>query len=65
LGRDGMPDECRYFSLLDQITPASQDEWGFWLDPAQGMIGWPQFQTKDGKLYDRVWAPGGPRVAPV
>jgi hypothetical protein len=64
LGRDGMPDECRYFSLLDQITPASQDEWGFWLDPAQGMIGWPQFQTKDGKLYDRVWAPGGARVAP-
>ena len=64
LGRDGAPDECRYFSLLDQITPASQDEWGFWLDPAQGMIGWPQFQTKDGKLYDRVWAPGGARVPP-
>jgi hypothetical protein len=28
------------------------------------MIGWPQFQTKDGKLYDRVWAPGGARLAP-
>ena len=22
------------------------------------MIGWPTFQTKDGKLYGRVWAPG-------
>jgi hypothetical protein len=61
---DGTPDECRYFTLLDQITPASRDEWGFWLDPAEGMIGWPQFQTKDGKTYDRVWAPGSGRVPP-
>ena len=37
---------------------------GAWLDPAQGMIGWPRFQTKDGKLYDRVWAPGGERIEP-
>ncbi len=64
LGADGNPDECRYFSRIDQITPASQEEWGAWLDPAQGMIGWPQFQTKDGKLYDRAWAPGGERVEP-
>ena len=64
LGRDGAPDECRYFTLLDRITPASRDEWAFWLDPAQGMIGWPQFETKDGKTYDRVWAPGSSRVQP-
>ena len=64
LARDGAPDECRYFTLLDRITPASRDEWGFWLDPAQGMIGWPQFETKDGKTYDRVWAPGSARVEP-
>ena len=59
-----MPDECRYFTLLDQITPATRDEWGFWLDARDGMIGWPQFETKDGKTYDRVWTPGGGRVAP-
>ncbi len=64
LGADGKPDECRYFSHLDQITPATQDEWGAWLDPAQGMIGWPQFQTKDGRMYDRVWAPGSERIEP-
>ena len=64
LGPDGTPDECRYFSLLDQIAPASRDEWGFWLDPTQGLIGWPQFQTKDGKTYDRIWAPGSSRVPP-
>ena len=49
---------------MHRDTPASQDEWGFWLDPAQGVIGWPQFQTKDGKLYDRVWAPGTGRLQP-
>jgi len=64
LAGTGEPDECRYFSKIDEVTPSSQDEWGFWLDPAQGMIGWPQFQTKDGKLYDRVWAPGSIRVEP-
>ena len=45
----GQPDECRYFSPLDEITPASQDEWGFWLDDAEGAIGMPDFQAKDGK----------------
>lgn len=64
LGRDGVPDECRYFSRLDEVSPASQEEWGVWLDPAQGLIGWPQFQTKDAKTYDRVWASGETRVAP-
>jgi hypothetical protein len=64
LAGSGEPDECRYFNVIDEVTPSSQDEWGFWLDPAQGMIGWPQFQTKDGKMYDRVWAPGADRVEP-
>ncbi len=64
LGADGQPDECRYFSRLDEVTPADSQEWGLWLDPAQGMIGWPSFQTKDGKMYGRVWAPGNSRVPP-
>jgi hypothetical protein len=64
LGTEGRPDECRYFSKLDEVSPASQDEWGFWLDPAQGLIGWPEFQTKDGKTYARAWSPGGSRVDP-
>jgi hypothetical protein len=64
LGPSGQPDECRYFSLLDTVTPAGRDDWAFWLDPAQGMIGWPEFQTKDGKLYGRVWAPGSSRIPP-
>lgn len=64
LGADGRPDECRYFSVIDEVTPADPQEWGFWLDPAQGMIGWPSFQTKDGKVYGRAWAPGETRIAP-
>jgi hypothetical protein len=64
LGADGQPDECRYFSRLDEVTPADSQEWGLWLDPAEGMIGWPSFQTKDGKMYGRVWTPGNSRVPP-
>jgi hypothetical protein len=64
LAASGEPDECRYFNKIDEVTPSSQDEWGFWLDPAQGMIGWSQFQTKDGKTYGRVWAPGDGRIQP-
>jgi len=64
LGADGAPDECRFFSRLDEVTPASQAEWGEWLEPAQGMIGWPAFQTKDGQTYDRAWGPGQSRIPP-
>jgi MYXO-CTERM domain-containing protein len=64
LAAEGRPDECRYFSRLDEVEPASNEEWGVWLDPAQGLIGWPEFQTKDGKIYGRVWAPGPTRVPP-
>jgi Protein of unknown function (DUF2491) len=64
LGADGHPDECRYFSRLDEVTPGDNQEWGLWLDQAEGMIGWPSFQTKDGKIYGRVWAPGNSRVPP-
>lgn len=64
LNADGHPDECRYFSLLDEVQPASAEEWAVWLDDGDGLIGWPQFQTKDGKLYTRVWAAGDSRVAP-
>jgi hypothetical protein len=60
----GHPDECRFFSPLDEVNPASEAEWGFWLDPQEGMIGWPEFQTKDGKVYPRVWAPGATRIPP-
>lgn len=56
--------ECRYFSQLDAVEPASEDEWGFWLDPDDGMIGFPEFQTKDGRIYRRHWAPGETRIEP-
>jgi hypothetical protein len=60
----GQFDECRYFATIDEVTPADVAEWGAWLDPQQGMIGWPEFQTKDGKLYTRLWAPGPNPVPP-
>jgi hypothetical protein len=63
-GDDGRPDECRFFAPIDEVSPADATEWGVWLDPAEGMIGWPEFQTKDGKLYGRAWSPGDTRVQP-
>jgi hypothetical protein len=64
LAADGNPDECRFFGRIDEVSPADASEWAFWIDPAEGMIGWPEFQTKDGKIYPRAWAPGTSRVAP-
>ncbi len=60
----GDPDECRLFGTIDEVTPTDPNEWGAWLDPNEGMIGWPEFQTKDGKVYVRVWAPGDSRISP-
>ncbi|UEM01628.1 YjfK family protein [Skermanella rosea] len=64
LNTAGQPDECRFFSLVDEVHPGSEEEWGFWLDQREGMIGWPEFQTKDGKVYPRAWAPGSSRIQP-
>jgi hypothetical protein len=61
----GQPDECRYFALFDEVTPADAGEWDVWLHPSDGLIGWPEFQTRDGKTYARIWSPGGTKVAPV
>ena len=58
------PMSAGYFSRLDEVQPADQAEWGQWLDPAQGMIGWPAFQTKDGQTYNRAWGPGQTRIQP-
>ena len=60
----GLPDECRYFMPLDEINPADEREWGLWLDPNEGMIGWPAFDTRDGMTYARAWAPGQSWVEP-
>jgi hypothetical protein len=61
----GNPDECRFFAMIDEVAPADPNEWAVWLHPAEGLIGWPQFQTKDGKLYDRIWTPSAGRVPPL
>lgn len=62
---DGTPSEARWFSILDEVVPTDADEWGAWLDDREGMIGWIDFQTHDGKVYQRQWSPGGAeRISP-
>jgi len=48
-------EECRLFKTLDEIFPQSEDEWGFWLDDADGYIGWHLFEDKNQTRYQRVW----------
>ncbi len=56
LGADGAPDECRYFSRLDEVQPADQSEWGQWLgsgtrdDRLAGIPdqGWPDLRPRMG-----------------
>ncbi len=60
----GQPDECRYFSQLDEVAPADAEEWRIWLDQADGLLGRPTFATKDGQHYQRHWSPGTTRIAP-
>jgi hypothetical protein len=60
----GQPDECRYFSLLDEVAPADGEEWALWLDDHEGMIGWPTFATKEGQHYQRHWSAGTTRLSP-
>ncbi|MCF4167177.1 YjfK family protein [Zavarzinia compransoris] len=61
---EGNPAECRYFKRIDEVQPADREEWAFWLDKQEGMIGWPEFETKDGQRYDRVWSPGKSHIQP-
>jgi len=63
--QDGTIGECRYFSRHDQEIPEDAEDWDVWLNDQNGLIGWPQFQTLDGKLYARQWQPGDQRVAPI
>ena len=51
-------------SLLDEIVPSSSERGAFWLDEAEGVIGWPEFHAKDGKVYTRIWTQGDARVTP-
>jgi len=64
LSPQGRPQEARYFAKIGEVYPANADEWQFWLGTDDGMIGWPEFQTKDGHTYHRQWLPGKKRIPP-
>ncbi|KJV08998.1 hypothetical protein VZ95_14160 [Elstera litoralis] len=64
LSAQGQPENARYFAKIDEVFPADADEWAFWLAEEDGMIGWPEFQTKAGHTYARQWLPGERRIAP-
>ncbi|WP_300668499.1 DUF2491 family protein [Desulfoluna sp.] len=57
-------EECRLFAALDEVYPESADEWDFWIGEADGYIGLPAFEDKEGRPYERVWGDGEGRIAP-
>ena len=61
----GDVEECRFFQTLDEVHPANAAEWEFWLGAADGYIGYPQFQTRDGTMWTRHWNQGQTRIAPL
>ncbi len=64
-GRE-VPGELRLFQQYDEIHPATEEEWDFWLAEEDGYIGYPLFQTADERfVYSRLWSPGEYRVDPV
>lgn len=52
----GVVTECRWFKLLDSI-PVTASNYLDFMKENEGMIGWWQFQTLGGVLYDRFWQP--------
>lgn len=65
LDKRDQPDECRFFHVIDEIDPANEADWAQWLNPRDGMIGWADFQTPDGRVYQRAWSPGSGRIPPA
>lgn len=45
-------DECKLFTLLDEIMPP---DWDFWLNDNNGSIGLSEFDLPDGTKYYRAW----------
>ena len=46
--------EATIFHLHEEIFPQNEEEWKFWIDPKEGLIGWPQFQLNS-DVYDLIW----------
>jgi hypothetical protein len=62
----GLVSECRYFAQIDEILPASPEEWRFWIDPAAGLIGQPAFPSPvEQTQYLRAWARGAGHVSGI
>lgn len=52
LNAKGEIDDCKLFSLHDEITT---NDWDFWLNEREGYIGYSLFDLKDGTRYFRAW----------
>ncbi|NYZ16602.1 hypothetical protein HL658_29000 [Azospirillum sp. RWY-5-1] len=63
VGAGGALEGCRWFTLIDEVTP-SREDWPVWLDPNEGMLHYHAFETQDGVLYERAWGPAAGSAPP-
>lgn len=65
----GAVEEVHLFRTLDEVYPASADDWSVWLDAERGLIGWRDFSVTLGDrqlVHARTWQPeAGPYLAPA
>jgi len=57
LDRTGALLDINCFGLLQEIRPATADDWGLWLDPG-GLIGGADLDAPNGQHYLRQWGDG-------
>jgi len=58
-------DEIKLFKKLDEVHFQSMEDREFWLSEIDGSIGLPAFQSMDGKLYQRSYAPSDHYIPPM
>ncbi len=59
----GTVNDISLFRLLEEIRPATPEDWGLWLDPG-GLIGGVDLNAPNGRRYLRQWGDGD-YAAPV
>lgn len=55
--KDGNHLDSNCFGLLEEIRPATEDDWGAWLDDG-GLLGGPDINAPNGQTYKRQWGDG-------
>lgn len=57
--------EIKFFTLYDEVYPATKEDWDFWLHEDEGIIGDPVFMNKEDKEFFRAWGDSDSHIPPA